>query len=445
MSKKIDIKEYQARTEDGWLVEYKLQVNTPFQSLGKFYNMILDELRGVGGFALVRINQSLSASPTSAFYGDVAQRKAYAKEQVDKSMQIIGGVVQTVIKLIYSLREFDLILKIFDSLKSKDLTKKFASEQNLKRIFIDEVDIKKGRGSINNLTTAQGMEFVALRDSFMVIKNLKSIGDIKVNDRIKRILKDRYNEFLNWKEAYEKDMRSRKKIQRQYLKSQVESMKMQLEWARPFYTLMQQLKIGTGVANPDLLAGIDTSIIKTKLRGTKGGEGKGKLATAFVDVEFKFKTKPTQVRTEQGQTFHHLFRVEVKYTPYVMPNSIYKKFIEKETMKDIDFLEELIGQSLAAIKDDLEKYMSGKDIAGEEEEKREPLPFEFLFYPIQPLIDFVKGIIKPQKKKSKVQYSLYKLENDLNTLKKEVIDSTFSSYELFKDENSYMTWSPPLA
>ncbi|PIX43558.1 hypothetical protein COZ55_01120, partial [archaeon CG_4_8_14_3_um_filter_38_5] len=245
-----------------WPAQYKIIVNTPFQSIGKYYNMILKELREFGFKNLTKVNQALSASPTSAFYADVAQRKAYAKEQFDKGQGLINGIIQQVMKLIYSLKEFDLILDIFKRLESSDDSEKLAAELNLRRIWLDEVDVKKGRGSIHTISTAQGMEFVSLRDSFLVIKDLRSIDELTVNDRVKRILKDRFSEYSDWKKAYKKDIEGRKKIQKEYLRNQVESLKMQLEWVKPYYTLMQQLEIDTGVANPDLLAGVDTNIIK---------------------------------------------------------------------------------------------------------------------------------------------------------------------------------------
>ncbi|PIU62740.1 hypothetical protein COS83_01960, partial [archaeon CG07_land_8_20_14_0_80_38_8] len=303
-----------------WPAQYKIIVNTPFQSIGKYYNMVLKELREFGFKNLTKVNQALSASPTSAFYADVAQRKAYAKEQFDKGQGLINGIIQQVMKLIYSLKEFDLILDIFKRLESSDDSEKLAAELNLRRIWLDEVDVKKGRGSIHTISTAQGMEFVSLRDSFLVIKDLRSIDELTVNDRVKRILKDRFSEYSDWKKAYKKDIEGRKKIQKEYLRNQVESLKMQLEWVKPYYTLMQQLEIDTGVANPDLLAGVDTNIIKTKIRGVIGGEENNSLATAFLDVDFYFKTSPVQVTGEQGRAFHHRFMTEITYTPYVMSN-----------------------------------------------------------------------------------------------------------------------------
>ncbi|PIU88601.1 hypothetical protein COX58_01170 [archaeon CG_4_10_14_0_2_um_filter_Archaea_38_6] len=427
-----------------WPAQYKIIVNTPFQSIGKYYNMVLKELREFGFKNLTKVNQALSASPTSAFYADVAQRKAYAKEQFDKGQGLINGIIQQVMKLIYSLKEFDLILDIFKRLESSDDSEKLAAELNLRRIWLDEVDVKKGRGSIHTISTAQGMEFVSLRDSFLVIKDLRSIDELTVNDRVKRILKDRFSEYSDWKKAYKKDIEGRKKIQKEYLRNQVESLKMQLEWVKPYYTLMQQLEIDTGVANPDLLAGVDTNIIKTKIRGVIGGEENNSLATAFLDVDFYFKTSPVQVTGEQGRAFHHRFMTEITYTPYVMSNDEYNKIFEKEVMKDIDFLKEVVGKSLEAIKDDLDKYLAGGDIKEEEKKPREMMPFEFLILPFKPLFSGFGSMLTP-KKKDGMEFSSYKLKNDLKTLNDKIVGLGFKVYENFKDEVGFLTWSATLA
>ncbi|VVB76114.1 Uncharacterised protein [Candidatus Tiddalikarchaeum anstoanum] len=452
---KDHLKDFQAKDIDGWPVKYYIQVNTPFQSLSKYYLMILDELRAIGDFDLAKVSQTMAASPTSGFYGDVSQRKAYAKEQFDKSMQIITGIIQTVTKLIYSLREFDLIIHIFDDISRGDSIKKFAAEQNLKRIYLDEVDIKKGRGSIHQMSTTQGLEFVALRDSFMVVSDLKSIDDLKVNDRIKRILKDRFNEYLNWSKEYEKDIRGRKKIQMQFLTSQVESLKMQVEWAKPYYILMKQLEISSGVTSAELIPGFDSSLITARVRAFKGGINKAKpqksmLVTGFANVDFQFRTRPILTRTEQGQSYQHVFRVEVTYTPYVMTNEQYNDMVQIETLEDIDFLKDIVGNSLDAIKDDLQKYVTGGQFKEAEKPKpNEPKPFEFLLYPFEPLLNVFSGLFKPAEKKSEEEagpeLKRYKLENDLKNMTSDMIKSTFESYENFKDENGWMTWTGPLS
>jgi len=135
---------------------------------------------------------------------------------------------------------------------------------------------------------------------------------------------------------------------------------------------------------------------------------------------------------------------EITYTPYVMSNDEYNKIFEKEVMKDIDFLKEVVGKSLEAIKDDLDKYLAGGDIKEEEKKPREMMPFEFLILPFKPLFSGFGSMLTP-KKKDGMEFSSYKLKNDLKTLNDKIVGLGFKVYENFKDEVGFLTWSATLA
>ncbi|MDD4354037.1 MAG: hypothetical protein PHN56_06295, partial [Candidatus Nanoarchaeia archaeon] len=105
------LKKSRIKDANGWEIQYKLEIDSPFEKPEKFYGLALNELR-IEFDPVIKVDQALNASPTSAFFGDISQRRAYAKENVDKSMGLINGIVQQVVKLIYSLREFDSVLDI---------------------------------------------------------------------------------------------------------------------------------------------------------------------------------------------------------------------------------------------------------------------------------------------------------------------------------------------
>lgn len=453
LEKKINEILEKSRISDshGWKIQYKLEINSPFEKPEKFYGLVLNEIRGDFKNVL-RVAQSLNASPTSAFSGDVNTRRAYAKDNVDKSMGIIAGIVQTITKLLYSLREFDSVLDIIKKLESGDKMEIFAAEQNLRRIFLDEVDMKKGRGAMWQMQSGQGLEYVNLVDSFLTIEKLADIDDLRSNDRIKRLLKGRFQEYELWKIAFKKDMVSRKQIQKQFLKSQVESLKIQLNWIKPYYTLLKQLEIGSGTTDPDLLVGFDTSVITTKIRCLTGGEKDGSLVTGFLDIDFSFKTGPYPVQTDSGgRAYHHRFGTKIMYTPYIMSNSDYEDFVKKETMKDIDFFKDIVGEQLKAMGEDLDKYLDGQDYIGkeksEEEKDSKPLTqFEFLILPFKGLLNlFGINFEKKEKGKTKIKYSLFKYENDKEKIMDFMKDKTKGLYGLFKDENGLPTESATLS
>jgi hypothetical protein len=442
-------KEGRVADSNGWKIQYKLEYNSPFEKPEKFYGLALNELR-IFFKSVEKIGIDLNASPTSAFFGDISQRRAYAKENVDKGMGLINGIIQTITKLLYSLREFDSVLDIFSKLDSKDEMEVFAAEQNLRRIFLDEVDSKKGRGGMYQMQVAQGMEYASLVDSFLTITKLGDIDDLKANERIKRILKGRFQEYELWKNAFKKDMTSRKEINKNYLKSQVESLRLQLDWIKPHYNVLQQLNIGSGTTDPDLIIGFDTSLIKTKLRCLAGGEKAGSLVTGVVDVEFEFKTGPYPVQTDSGgRAFHHRFGTKITYTPYVMSNEDYNDYVKTEAMKDIDFFKDIVGESLKAIQEDLEKYLGGQDFIGKEkkDEEADSKPASILELFTLPFTSLFKlfGINLGKKDDKKLEYSKFKYQNDLEKITENVKSGTKEAYGLFKDENGLPTESATLS
>jgi hypothetical protein len=452
LDKKIGEIREESRVSDphGWKIQYKLEYNSPFEKPEKFYGLALNELRGYFDGKVSKIGIDLNASPTSAFFGDISQRRAYAKENVDKGMGLINGIIQTITKLIYSLREFDSVLDIFKKLESKDDMDVFAAEQNLRRIFLDEVDSKKGRGGMYQMQVAQGMEYVSLVDSFLTITKLDDIDDLKSNDRIKRLLKGRFQEYTLWKDAFKKDMTSRREINKNYLKSQVESLRLQLDWIKPHYTVLNQLNIGSGTTNPDLIIGFDTSLIKTKLRCLLGGEKAGSLVTGVLDVDFEFKTGPYPVQTDSGgRAFHHRFGTKITYTPYVMSNEDYEEYIKTEAMKEIDFFKNIVGESLKAIQEDLEKYLEGQDFIGKEkkDDEDDSTPVSILELFTLPFTSVFKlfGINFGKKEEKKPGYSKFKYKNDLEKIIDSMKDKTKDTYTLFKDENGLPTESATLS
>ena len=59
----------------------------------------------------------------------------------------------------------------------------------LKQIWMDNVDMKRGQGSINAMTSGN-LNFVTLRDSFMVANSVKEVEDIEGADKLYKLILD---------------------------------------------------------------------------------------------------------------------------------------------------------------------------------------------------------------------------------------------------------------
>jgi hypothetical protein len=118
-------------------------------------------------------------------------------------------------------------------------------------------------------------------------------------------------------------------------------------------------------------------------------------------------------------------------------------------MKDIDFFKDIVGGSLKAIQEDLEKYLGGQDFVGKEkkddEEDSKPISILELF--TLPFTSFFKilGINLGKKKEAKPEYSKFKYKNDLEKITESLKSNTKEAYTLFKDENGLPTESATLS
>ena len=78
---------------------------------------------------------------------------------------------------------------------------------------MDKVDIQRGQGSINALASGN-LQFVTLRDAFMIVDSIKAVDDLDLNERVKRILKPRVQEFFEWRKRSEQELRKRFEVEK---------------------------------------------------------------------------------------------------------------------------------------------------------------------------------------------------------------------------------------
>jgi len=222
-------------------VEFLLGYDSIAEGLEPVYFWLLDFLRNMPPaglrYEVDKTKEDFEASVGSAFFGDIGTRATRMQEQAMKMMGTINTVIRSIINLIYDLKEFKIRLDTYDELKSEDEERRKTAELGLKQLWLDNVDIKRGRGAIHAL--AQQLNFVTIRDAFLYAKDSKQVDTIDLNDRVKRILKPRLEEYNKWKEYSERELRKRFNIERSYLKSQVGALKLYADWTKPYLVAAQ--------------------------------------------------------------------------------------------------------------------------------------------------------------------------------------------------------------
>lgn len=350
-----------------------------------------------------KVVDSFAASPGSGYFAEMSMKATRMQEE---AMKILGGVnqvVKSILNIVYDLKEFKMRLSTYDRYKSKNPTEKRAAFLSLKQIWMDTVDIKRGNTSIKGLALGGQAEFITLLDAFMAVESLENIKKLDLNERVRRILETRVSEFLRWIKESERELRKRFEIEKTYLKSQVNTVKLYARWAKPYLKTAKALeqRIAPSAA---LVTVFNTVLFELSLLGAheyniKDQVDKGILPRSFlraskkeyrpvIVIEIKFSSTPQTV----GQ--HQRFRgeMEATFTSYALNDQelkALKEEIEKDDLGDIiGVFEGITEENFAQLRVDIDEFT--KEEEPKEEESKVANPFAALF-----------SFLKPKKKAKK--------------------------------------------
>jgi len=363
--------------------EHKLVYDSTSETLEPVYFWILDFMNNV--FKSVdKLVDNFASSPGSGHFAEMGQRATRMQEEAMKIMQTIGVMVKSLVQIIYDLREFEMRLSQYNSADSKDKAVAEAGLLGLKQIWMDNVDIKRGRGSINML--AQDLQFVTIRDAFMIANSVEDVKKMDLNDRVKRLLEPRVAEFLKWREISEKEIKKRYDIERAYLKNQVASLQMYTRWAKPYLKASVQLQ-QKDMKNPALVNVFDTMVLQLSILGKNKFDFfqsiiDKKLPQSFkntklkrgynscVLVDFNFRGIPQKV----GQHYAFGGRVEVVFRSFALNDEELKMLDQKLAKSDLNdamqLVEGMTSDSLEKLKEDIDYFTKELDERAIEEKKK---------------------------------------------------------------------------
>jgi len=367
--------------------EHSLVYDSSFEQLEPIYFWLLDFMSDLG-FETEKIIDNFSASPGSGHFAELGTRATKMQEEGMKIMQTIGIMLKSLINLIYDMKEFEIRLKQYDLVKSKNPKDKESGILGLKQVWMDKVDMaQRGRGSINLMT--QEIGFTTLRDAFMVAKSVDDIDRLDLNDRVKRVLKPRLAEFFEWKERSESELRKRFEIEKAWVKSQVAALKLYTRWAKPYLKAAEELMAKEKIREPALVKAFNTTLLELSLFGkseikiAKEVDAKN-LPLAFrklklkrkyyacVFLDFRFRGIPT--RTPQG---HYAFggRSDIVFKAFALNEDeikVFEKEIEKQDFTDaFKLVEVMTEESLAEMLTDIEHFVGKEKSKEEKKDKKE--------------------------------------------------------------------------
>ena len=387
--------------------EHELGFDSQQNQLEPSYYWLLDWINE-RGWTWEKLVDNFMASPGS---GQFSEMNMKATKMQEEGMKILGGlnqVVKSVLNLVYDLKEFELRLLHYDDANSKDPKKKEEGMLALKQIWLDNVDLKKGRGAIHQMATME-MGFTTLREAFMMAN---SVDDLKkmnkdeegglINDQVMRILIPRISEFLKWVDYSEKELRKRFSIEKNYLKSQVETIKLYSGWMKPYLEAAEKLRQSGFEKDAALVNSFSTSMFQLELFTEKGVtlsegphidyEGSKRGYKSVMIIDFNFRGHVSQRVTQKGDYgFGMGGRLRMKFRSYCLNDE--EIAAAKKMLEDADrdsalvFSADVAGEALADLKEDLDYFLMSSEEkekvkfegAKAEKEKQDINPFTALF------------------------------------------------------------------
>jgi len=380
--------------------QHKLTYDAFSQSLEPVYFWILDFVQGVYG-KVDKLVDNFVSSAGSGFFSEMQGRATRMQEEAMKMMQTAGVLTKSIIQIIYDLKEFKMRLKQYDELKSKDLGVQRAASFALKQIWMDNVDMKRGNSSIKGL--AQNFDYVTLIDAFMAADSLSAVSKIDLNERVRRILEQRYSEYERWLVESERELKKRFEIERIYLRSQVNSLNLYARWAKPYFRAARQLEQNSEYS-ADVVNGFNTAVFELVLLAQgkydpqkdidSGVFPRGiltKKTRKYTDcclIEFRFRSIPDRSDQKGGYSFRG--KVDIVFTSFALNNeelAILKDEVKKDDFGDVfSMIEGATTESLQKLREDIDEFLNdAKEItwsgASEESKKNDNdiNPFSALF------------------------------------------------------------------
>lgn len=372
--------------------EHTLVYDSSTETLEPVYFFILDLMESFG-LAPEKLIDNFSSSPGSGHFAELGQRATAMQQQGAKILADVNTVLRSVLNIIYDLKEFKVRLQSYEDLKSEDKDKSVAAKLSLKQIWLDKVDMQKGNSSVKAMALGQA-GFQTLLDAFLFVNDAKEAGKIDLNDRVKRIVSSRIVEFNAWLTQSEKELRKRYELEKNYLRSQVNSLKLYTRWVKPYLVAASKLQSKDLGRDPRLVNIFNTIVLELTLLGKsklniketalEGDFPKDFTNESFLKkikrnyhscilVDFSFRGIPQRV----AQQSHYAFggKAEVTFRAYALNDEEIAKLNEELDESDLtdafNLIEGATDESLTQLQEEINFFLEEKDKLPEKKEKKD--------------------------------------------------------------------------
>jgi len=444
--------------------EHIIVYDSSTETLEPVYFWVIDFLSDKLGLKTEKLIDNFTSSPGSGHFGELGQRATVMQQQGQNMLAQVNTILRSVMNIIYDLKEFKIRLQSYDDLKTD---KKEAATHSLKQIWMDKVDIQKGNSSIKAMALGQA-GFQTLLDAFLVVSDEKAADKLDLNDRVKRIVKSRIHEFNIWLKQSEQELKKRYEMERTYLGSQVNSLKLYSRWAKPYLKAAQQLESKDNIRAPALVKVFNTILLELTLLGTstiniKNSSIAGDLPADFAKVkdvksitkrtyhscvliDFNFRGIPQRVAQRGDYAFGG--KAEVTFKAYALNNEELEKLNKELDKSDVGEVLKLIdgatSESLDHLQEEIDFFLKEKE---REQEKTKPKDQS---NPFLALIGYYDKKEKPKKESKKkkedkdkpVKKDTWVEKTHIRALAAtEAVDKTFTTFDVYKKAHGMQSYT----
>jgi hypothetical protein len=301
---------------------------------------------------------------------------------------------------------------------------------------------------------AQQLQFVTLRDAFMYAKDEKDVNSVDLNDRVKRILKARLNEYIKWKTFSETELRKRYNIEKAYLKSQYNSLKHYTAWVKPYMIAAKKLGMNNfgkqGMENPNivnLFNNIEMHLTLMGIKKIKPGDVYPEYAglelesnyNSCVEIEIKFRTVPKSSQSQQGLVYIHSGKTILSFKAYSLTDEQLKKINKLKEEEDLELIEGMTEVSLKEIQNDIDHFLGKKEEIKKEEKIKFQSPFSGLGIGFKQAVKPLGNVAKllSFKNEKGAEFEEKKVNN---FTKDDAKGKCYLIYDLYKKSHGMFAW-----
>ncbi len=389
------------------LLSYKITYDAQTNQLEPVYYWLLDFVQDAR-FSVKKLTDNFMATPGSGSFDEYGRKMGTMQEKASYYLGAINQVTKSILQIIYDLKEFELRLKHYEHTRSKDKNEKEAGMLAIKQVWLDQVDMKRGTGSVHQMSYQVG--YTTLRELFMICNSVEEVKKQELaNEQVKRVLIPRISEFLQWKELSEKELTKRFEIEKSYLRTQVETLKLYTSWARPYIRAAEQLRQKGFETNAAMVNAFSTSMFELTFMGTK----KVSLDKPFKDyklkrdylscllISFTYRGHYSQRVSQRGDMAYGFGgRVDITFDAYSLNSEeikLFEKLREKQDLSTgFSFIQKETDNALSQLQEDIDHFLDEDNKKGGEEKKKEDD-----INPFSALISIFTGELFSSKKEEK--------------------------------------------